>query len=125
MTEKSVTKNDNPKLLSSFIPIITKLTETRKQLNVSQFDLECKIGIARGYLSKWERGQRTPTFFNFICWISALGMEIEFKSASPKSANDNGELIANDNGELVANDNREYINNKNLSNTLTKAQNDS
>ncbi|GAB5522844.1 MAG: hypothetical protein Roseis2KO_07160 [Roseivirga sp.] len=116
MTQKSVTKNDNPRLPPSFIPIITKLTEIRKQLNVSQFDLECKIGIARGYLSKWERGQRTPTFFNLICWASALGLEIEFKPASPKSANDNGELIANDNGEL--------INDKNLHSTLTKAQND-
>lgn len=97
MTQKSVTKNDNPRLPPSFIPIITKLTEIRNQLNMSQFDLECKIGIARGYLSKWERGQRTPTFFNFICWTKALDLEVEFKPVLQKRANDNGELIANDN----------------------------
>ena len=116
MTQKSVTKNHNPKLQPCFKQIITKLTEIRDQLDVNQFDLECKIGIARGYLSKWERGVRTPTFFNLLCWVSALDLEIEFKPISSNPANDNGELIANDNGELTTN--------KNGSNTLGTLLND-
>lgn len=98
MTQKVNSKiNEAPKLLSCFAPIITRLKEIRLDRGISQFDLECKIGLARGYLSKWECGDRTPSLFNFLCWAKALDLEIEFLPIDQICANDNGELIANDN----------------------------
>ena len=96
---KSLERNRRPRLLPCYAPIILQLKKVRVEKGISQFDLEYTIGIARGYLSKWECGIRTPSFFGFVCWAKALDLDVEFTSSLPSPANDNSRLVANDNSQ--------------------------
>ena len=61
----------------------------RKELGLTQDELNYRIGIADRLLSKWECGDRSPTSFNFFCWAEALGLSIDLKKLEEKAANDN------------------------------------
>ena len=39
-------------------------------------DLDEKIGVARGLVSKWEVGIRKPSGFLFCVWADALGCNL-------------------------------------------------
>lgn len=60
-------------------PVISRLHTARVKQNINQQDLAERIGVTRPALSHWERGWKTPTWFNFMCWAEALGVEIEVK----------------------------------------------
>lgn len=55
---------------------ISQFVERRKELGLTQDDLNYKIGVADGSVSKWECGYRTPTLFNLMCWADALEAEL-------------------------------------------------
>lgn len=108
MTKSRKTKKRVSRKIPIYLEsIVANLKEARLRKNIRQADLEHKIGLAEGYLSKWETGSRIPNIFNLVCWASALELQID---VVPKSltgiANDNGELTANDNlnGEITSNE---------------------
>jgi len=52
--------------------IIKQFIRRRKQLGLSQAEVDYRMGTADRLCSKWECGVRTPTSFNFFCWAQAL-----------------------------------------------------
>ncbi|MEP0264009.1 helix-turn-helix transcriptional regulator [Dokdonia sp.] len=71
----------------------------RKELGMTQEDVNHKLGVADRLVSKWECGMRTPTSFNLHCWAQVLEGVIVFETqtsqttpnlvAAKKGANDN------------------------------------
>ena len=102
MTEQTMITG-RKRLQPIFRPLIHPLIEEREKRGISQFELEHKIGVTRGYLTKWECGLRTPSLYSYICWAEALDLGIGFY---PLDDPDFKKLIvSNDNGELIGNDN--------------------
>lgn len=66
--------------------VVRELVRQREQLNITQEELNARLGIADRLLSKWECGIRTPTSFNLYCWALSLGMKL---TVIPMAANDN------------------------------------
>jgi transcriptional regulator with XRE-family HTH domain len=56
--------------------VITTLMTRRQELGVSQETLEARMGIAKGLLSKWERGIRKPSAWLLAVWAKALGYRL-------------------------------------------------
>jgi len=56
--------------------LITQFVAQRHKLGLSQMDLDEKIGVARGLVSKWEVGIRKPSGFLFCVWADALGCNL-------------------------------------------------
>jgi len=62
--------------------LITQFVSQRHKLGMSQMDLDEKIGVARGLVSKWEVGIRKPSGYLFCVWAEALGCEMWLKDKS-------------------------------------------
>ncbi len=56
--------------------LITQFVAKRHELGMSQMDLDEKIGVARGLVSKWEVGIRKPSGYLFCVWAEALGCNL-------------------------------------------------
>ncbi len=80
--------------------IVIKLVERRHELELTQEELNSRLGIADRLLSKWECGMRSPTSFNLYCWSYALGMRLTI------AANDNFPPNGNTPKCQAVNDNR-------------------
>lgn len=52
---------------------IQAFVRRRKELGLSQMELDNRIGVAEGLVAKWESGSRRPTLYNAWCWAVALG----------------------------------------------------
>lgn len=52
--------------------IVKQYVDRRKQLNLSQENVDLIMGNADRQCSKWECGLRTPTSFNLLCWAEAV-----------------------------------------------------
>ena len=52
--------------------VVRQFVLRRKALNLSQEDVDQKMGNADRLCSKWECGMRTPTSFNLMCWAEVL-----------------------------------------------------
>jgi transcriptional regulator with XRE-family HTH domain len=59
--------------------LIDALRERRKDLGISQNDLDEIIGVTRGQVGKWEVGERKPRAFLLACWADALDAEFTIK----------------------------------------------
>ena len=59
--------------------IIGELISRRKDLKLSQNDLDFKIGCSDGLVEKWETQKRIPSGFMLSCWIDALDCELQIK----------------------------------------------
>lgn len=93
MTNARKTKRRSQNKLPIYsAPIIIQLKEARLRKNISQAELEHKIGLAEGYLSKWETGERRPNLFNLICWADALGVNISIIPNQELASNDNSRI---------------------------------
>ena len=55
----------------------------RKWMKLTLEDLAEKIGVSPTILGQWERGRRSPTFFNLCAWTQALGLELWIKEKAP------------------------------------------
>lgn len=55
--------------------MVSQLAKRRKELGMTQEELNYKIGVADRLVSKWECGLRTPNSFNLLCWAQALNAE--------------------------------------------------
>lgn len=70
----------NPQVVSdSWQDVVASLTMLRMEKGMSQEALASKIGCATSLIHKWERMKRVPSSFLFVCWLDALGAEIEIK----------------------------------------------
>ena len=52
--------------------VVDQFIKRRKELGLTQEDIDLRMGNADRQCSKWECGQRTPTSFNLLCWAEAL-----------------------------------------------------
>lgn len=59
-----------------FDNIVRQFIERRKSLEMTQEDVDCRMGTAERLTSKWECGHRIPTSFNFFCWAEALDAKL-------------------------------------------------
>lgn len=57
-------------------PVITALREERIRQNISQADLNERIGMAEGRIQRWESGVSIPYFITMVRWADALGVKI-------------------------------------------------
>lgn len=80
-----ITRDD---FLSDFI---AQLIQRRKNLGLSQEDIDTRMGNADRLCSKWECGLSTPTSFNLFCWIEVLESQLvlspepDYKKRLPNS----------------------------------------
>ncbi|KAB8155082.1 helix-turn-helix domain-containing protein [Kordia sp. TARA_039_SRF] len=56
--------------------IVSQLVARRKELGLTQDDVNDLLGVADRLVSKWECGSRTPTSFNLHCWAEALKSDL-------------------------------------------------
>lgn len=67
-----------PRTRSDFLrDVVNQLIILRHERNMTQEELNYKIGVADRLVSKWECGIRTPTSFNLYCWADALDGKIK------------------------------------------------
>ena len=52
--------------------LISQFIQRRKELGLTQDEVNYRIGTADRLVSKWECGDRTPTSFNLYCWAEVL-----------------------------------------------------
>ncbi len=57
--------------------LIPQFVARRKELGISQLEMDELIGVAKGLVSKWEVGIRKPSGWLFNCWADALGCELK------------------------------------------------
>ncbi|MBP9988150.1 MAG: XRE family transcriptional regulator [Ruminococcus sp.] len=57
--------------------ICKKLQQLRKDANMSQYELADKIFVSRDLISKWETGERRPSYDNLIKLSEVLSCDIE------------------------------------------------
>ena len=62
----------NPNRDDFLFDVISQFIQRRKELGLSQEDVDHRMGTAERLCSKWECGLRMPTSFNFYCWAQAL-----------------------------------------------------
>ena len=66
--------------------IIPQFVTRRKELGISQLEMDEIVGVAKGLVSKWECGIRKPSGYLFCIWADALGLTINLQQ---KVQNDN------------------------------------
>jgi|TARA_R110000744_G_C19132907_1_gene537276 transcriptional regulator with XRE-family HTH domain len=66
--------------------IIPQFVARRKELGISQLEMDEIVGVAKGLVSKWECGIRKPSGYLFCIWADALNMTINLQ---PKVKHDN------------------------------------
>ncbi len=55
------------------------LVEARHATGLSQSQLADVIGCTESLVHKWEQHKRIPSGFLFMCWLDALGYDVEVK----------------------------------------------
>lgn len=59
--------------------VVRQLAERRKELGITQLELDKIIGLTDGHVAKWESHVRIPTGWMLSCWVEALQCDIELK----------------------------------------------
>ena len=85
--------------------IVHPMVARRKELGMTQEDLDHRLGVSDRLVSKWECGTRSPTSFNLLCWAQALDGLIFFGTKPDQikpNANDNHNScnVSNDNQKV-------------------------
>jgi transcriptional regulator with XRE-family HTH domain len=80
--------------------VVKSLIDLRVKVNMTQDDINHKLGVADRLVSKWECGVRTPTSFHLYCWADALNARLTIvtndrndKNITKQVANDNHQTI--------------------------------
>lgn len=72
------THYSKPKAISdNWHQLVTGLVSLRHERGWSQEELADRIGCASSLIHKWEQYKRVPSNFLLICWMDALGAQIE------------------------------------------------
>lgn len=82
--------------------VVSSLVYRRKELKLTQDELNHKLGMSDRHLSKWECGMRTPTAFHLYCWADSLEAKLTIVTKD-----NNSQTLANA-IELVSNDNQAF-----------------
>ena len=69
----------NTRLPHNYNQMITMLIEARHEKKLSQDKLAGIIGCTESLVHKWEQHKRVPSGFFLMCWLDALGYDIEIK----------------------------------------------
>lgn len=83
--------------------VVKPMIKRRKDLGLTQEDIDNKLGVADRLVSKWECGLRTPTSFHLYCWADALNGSIFFKCGG------NLKTIESNEDSKHANENNNYL----------------
>ena len=75
-THYSTQKNISPR----WSQVVEGLVSVRHSKGWSQEELADRIGCTSSLIHKWEQYKRVPSNFLLICWIDALGAQVEIKS---------------------------------------------
>ena len=67
----------NTRLPHNYNQMITMLIEARHEKKLSQDKLAGIIGCTESLVHKWEQHKRVPSGFFLMCWLDALGYDIE------------------------------------------------
>lgn len=59
--------------------LVTELIDARSEQSISQEALAHNIGCTVSLVHKWETHKRIPSGFMLMCWLDALGYDIEVK----------------------------------------------
>jgi transcriptional regulator with XRE-family HTH domain len=59
--------------------LVTELIDARSEQSISQEALAHSIGCTVSLVHKWETHKRIPSGFMLMCWLDALGYDIEVK----------------------------------------------
>ena len=59
--------------------VVKPMVKRRKELKMTQADVNDKLGVADFLVAKWECGIRSPTAFNLLCWAEVLDGSIVFR----------------------------------------------
>ena len=81
MTNKALGEQFHNQVIPQFVAI-------RKQMGISQLEMDEILGVAKGLVSKWECGIRKPSGWLFCCWADALNMTIQLQ---PKVQNNDSQ----------------------------------
>jgi len=76
----------NTRLSQNYDQMICMLVEARHERKLSQPELANIVGCTESLIHKWEQHKRVPSGFFLMCWLEALGYDIEIKKK--KETND-------------------------------------
>ena len=62
--------------------LIYQFNLRRESLNISQLELDQRMGNADGLVGKWECGIRSPGAFNLTSWAMALDCDIKLETTN-------------------------------------------
>ena len=80
MPLKGYTYYNKPVIIPrDYEPMVKMLTDARLKQGLSQERLAHKMGCTTSIIHKWESHKRIPSGFMLICWLDALGYDIEIK----------------------------------------------
>jgi hypothetical protein len=74
----------NPQVVTFYSHLMGQLIARRVELGWSRADLGDVSGFSQSIISKWECGHRIPTMFSLVCWITALGLEVQLEAVDGK-----------------------------------------
>jgi transcriptional regulator with XRE-family HTH domain len=80
--------------------VVKSLIDLRVKVNMTQDDINHKLGVADRLVSKWECGVRTPTSFHLYCWADALNGRLTIVSNDRNDKNITKQ-VANDNHQTI------------------------
>ena len=63
-------------LTGQYGELIAQLKARRKQLRISQEELEFRIGLTPRHIEKYENGRRAPNMLFLAMWCEALQLEL-------------------------------------------------
>lgn len=58
---------------------ISQLVARRKALRLTQEDLDRMLGVTDHQVAKWESLERLPGAFMLMCWLNALGAQLDVR----------------------------------------------
>lgn len=80
MQSKNFTHFTKPvSIPQNYDDLVSQLIDARLGQSLSQEQLAHDIGCTVSLIHKWETHKRIPSGFMLICWLDALGYEIEVK----------------------------------------------
>ena len=62
-----------------YADLIGELVSKRKQLGMSQAELNDRLGMSEAMVAEWESMARLPGAFFLMCWAKALGIKFVAK----------------------------------------------
>ena len=90
MQSKSFTRYNKPvSIPKDYEKMVQMLIDARYEQGLSQEKLAYEIGCTVSLIHKWERHKRIPSGFMLLCWLEALGYEMQIK----KTRKDNLHIV--------------------------------